>query len=335
MPATKSTIADVARRAGVSIATVSRVLNHSAPVVPEMAERVRTVIKELNYRPHTAARILATRRTDTIGLLLPEISGDYFQPMLRGVETGARQAGFDLLIHVTEPLPEGIPHRHLGEHNADGLVIFPDSIDDQEIIRLHTIGLPIVMMYQSAPEQLNIPFITIENKSGTHKIVSHFIEAHHYRRIAFLRGPEGNDDSELREKGYREAMAAHGLPVDEALIARGNFTQEDGRLAVQGWLNDGLRFEAIAAGDDDSAIGAMLALQEAGLRIPQDVAVAGFDDIPFSRYLSPPLTTIRAPIEQVGQEAVRQLACLVRGEGVEPLIVLPTELVIRQSCGCK
>jgi LacI family transcriptional regulator len=171
MAPTRPTISHVAQQAGVSIATVSRVLNGTAPVDVLKSERVRSAIEALNYVPHSAARTLASHRTDTIGLLLPVISGAFFQPMLRGVEGGASEAGFDLLIHTTQTRPEKTPHRPLREHNTDGLLVFTESLDEKELTRLHRIGFPVVLLHQAPPNSLDIPVVTIENQSGAQKIV--------------------------------------------------------------------------------------------------------------------------------------------------------------------
>jgi LacI family transcriptional regulator len=326
------TIADVARHAEVSIATVSRVLNGTTPVQPEKADRVRLAMEELQFVPRQAARVLASKRTNTIGLLLPEISGAFFSPLLKGVEAAAHEAGYDLLVHSTQQLE--ITRRRLGEHNTDGLLIFTNSLASRELHRLHNLNFPIVLLHQTPPDALDIPVIAIENKDGAAILINHLIERHGRRRIVYLRGPEGHEDSVWRERGYREALEAHKLPSDENLIASGGFDDEEAFAAIQQLLSDGLAFDAVFAGDDDAAIGAMRALKLAGRLIPQDVAVVGFDDVPFVRYLSPALTTVRAPIEQVGREAVRQLARLINGEPAEALTLLRTELVIRESCGC-
>jgi LacI family transcriptional regulator len=334
MPSSRLTIADVAQRAGVSIATVSRVLNGTAPVDTETAERVRSAIASLNYVPHAAARTLASRRTDTIGLLLPEISGAFFQPMLRGVEAGVSEAGFDLLIHTTQSRPENTPHRPLGEHNTDGLLVFTESLDAKELTRLHSVGFPVVLLHQAPPNSLNIPVVTIENQSGAQKIVEHLIKIHDSHRIVFLQGPEGHEDSTLREKGYRLALKAYGISFDPSLIMRGNFDRNTAQMAVEQILADSVTFDAVFTGDDESAIGVLLALRQAGRRVPEEIAIVGFDDSVFANALLPPLTTVHAPTEQVGKQAVRQLVRIIQGEEVESRLVLSTELTIRQSCGC-
>jgi len=330
------TIADVAHRAGVSIATVSRVLNGTAPVEKATAERVHIAITELHYHPHEAARTLARRRTDTIGLLVPEISGAFFQPLLRGVEAGAGEAGFNLLIHTTQmPLPVKVQRRPLREHNTDGLLIFTDSVDLHELDRLYSLGFPVVLLHQTPPKALNIAFVTIENQSGARKIVEHLILAHNRRRILFLQGPDGHDDSKWREKGYHDALKANGLTFDRALVAHGGFNREETRTTLERLLAERLDFDAVFAGDDDAAVGVLQALRQAGRRVPEEIAVVGFDDQVFASTLTPTLTTVRAPTEEVGRKAACLLARLIRGERTEPRLVLPTEMVIRESCGCQ
>ncbi|MBN1452150.1 MAG: LacI family DNA-binding transcriptional regulator [Anaerolineales bacterium] len=331
------TISDVAEKAGVSIATVSRVINGTTPVASETALRVQEAIKELAFVPRAAARVLASRRTETLGLLLPEIGGAFFSPLLRGIEAEAQAAGYDLLIHATSHIPHAskpVPHRPLGEHNTDGLIVFTQSIDKKELSRLYSLNFPTVLLYQSPPSPLNIPSVTIENKSGAQMIVEHLIQAHNRRRIIFLRGPEGNEDSEWRERGYREALQANGIPFDPSLVAMGGFNEEEAHVALQELLIEGVEFDAVFGGDDDTAAGVISALIHAGKRVPQDVAVVGFDDLPIARYLRPALTTVRAPIEQVGREGVRQLVRLIRGQQAEAFVLLQTEIVIRESCGC-
>jgi len=317
----------------VSPSTVSRVLNGTAIVAPGTEQRVRDAIAELNFFPHPAARQLVHQCTNTIGLLLPEISGEFFPPMLRGIEAGVREAGYDLLIHSTQD-SYSHGHRPLREHNTDGLIIFPESVDDKELQRLFNIGFPVVLLHQSAPEGANYPVVTVENKFGAEKLINHLIEIHGRRRICFLQGPEGHEDSIWRERGYREALEAHGLPFHPELVAYGGFDDQESYQAIQQWFLEGVEFDAVFAGDDDAATGVIAALRQAGRRVPEDVSVVGFDDVPFSRFVSPPLTTIRSPIEQVGREAVRLLVKCIHEEHCNPEILLPTELVIRQSCGC-
>jgi DNA-binding LacI/PurR family transcriptional regulator len=328
------TISDVAQSAGVSIATVSRVINGTSPVVEETARRVRAAIDELQFVPRTAARVLASRRTNTIGLILSEIGGAFFPLLLKGIEAETRAAGYELLIHSTQGV-----HAHqrkpLGEHNTDGLLVFTSSLEIGELRRLQGINFPLVLMHQTPPVDLNIPVITIENKDGAERLIDHLIGKHGRRRIVYLQGPEEHEDSHWRERGYREALESHGIRFDPRLIASGNFEEERACDSIRRMMDEGVEFDAVFAGDDDAAIGVYRALKTAGRIIPDDVAVVGFDDVSFARYISPALTTVRAPIEEVGREAVRRLVSLMNGGQAGTLTLMRTELVVRESCGCK
>ncbi len=335
----RATIADVARRAGVSIATVSRVMNGTAPVAEETVRSVQEAIAALHFVPQTAAQALAGRRTSTIGLLLPEIGGAFFAPLLRGVEAGAREAGYDLLVHATggyrkESISGELPHRLLGEQNTDGLLVFIDSLDHQELARLAAMAFPMVLLHQSTPPGLSIPTIKVENKNGAAHIVEHLIVVHHRRRIVFLQGRPEQEDGVWRQRGYCEALQRYNLPFDPLLVAYGDFSEGVAAQAIQHLLAKGITFDAVFSSNDDSATGVLAALRQAGLRVPEDVSVVGFDDAPFARYLSPALTTVHAPTEQVGREGVRQLVNLIRDGQADALTLLPTQLVIRNSCGC-
>jgi DNA-binding LacI/PurR family transcriptional regulator len=176
--------------------------------------------------------------------------------------------------------------------------------------------------------------VTVENKDGTRTIIDHLIEVHHCKRIAFLRGPIGNEDSNWRELGYSASLSAHGITFDPSLMIFGDFNTDRAYQSVLALMKNGSRPDAIFGGSDEGAFGAFLALNKLGIKIPDDIVVAGFDDLTLAQYLNPPLTTVHAPTEEVGRTAFRQLHRLIRKEEVEPLTLLPTELIIRQSCGC-
>lgn len=332
---TVPTIDDVARKAGVSISTVSRVLNRNVPVSEEVISKVEAAMRALRYSPRAAARNLATQRTNTIGLLLAEIVGDFFSPLLRGVESVAGKAGFDLLISTAGRRgPRNELPGPFGKHNADGLLIFAGSLTDEGVRDTHSLGVPMVLLHQSSPEGLTIPCVTIENKAAARAIVEHLIVKHGRRRILFLTGEPGNEDGHWREMGYREALTRHNLPIDSELIAPGHFDRHIAQATIEQLVRVGVAFDAVFAGDDEAAVGVYTALRAAKRRIPEDVGVVGFDDQGLAQVLEPALTTVHAPIEQVGMEAARQIIELIQHRHAEPLTLLPTTLVIRASCGC-
>lgn len=337
-PKPRPTISDVARLAGVSISTVSRVVNDTAPVSPEVAERVRGAVQMLSYTPHQAARNLAVRRTDTVGLLLPELSSNFFAPMLRGVEAAIRRTDYHLLVYSGLRSGDGLPDWRrrvpIGEHNTDGMLIFVDSLEDEEIVHNYQRDFPMVLLFRDPPPGVSVPTVMFDNRAGVQQAIEHLVMVHDRRRIVFLRGPVGNQESELREATYRESLQQHGIPYDPDLVARGGFNELLGQAAIEGLLRQGVRFDAVFAGDDDAATGVLLALRQAGLRVPENVAVVGFDDLAFSRHVNPPLTTVRAPIEQAGYLAAMKLLALLGAVEAPATMVLQVDLVIRQSCGC-
>jgi DNA-binding LacI/PurR family transcriptional regulator len=329
------TIMDVARKAGVSTATVSRVINHLQNVSNDTVRKVDDAITALHYTPNAAAQDLAKQSTHSIGLLVPEISGMFIQPLLSGIETGASNSGYDLIVQTTQnPLIRDKQRRKLAEHNTDGLLIFAGSLENEELARLSRKNFPVVLLFQTPPKGIKLPCVAIENVKGTRQLIDHLIEVHHRSRIVYLRGPERHEDSRLREQGYYDSLINHNISRDSAIISDGSFNHRTAHHSMNQILNSGIPFDAVFAGDDDAAMGVLLALREAGLNVPEDVSVVGFDDQSFSSTLVPPLTTVRAPIQDVGLISVQTLLKLMSGEDVNSHFVLPTELVLRQSCGC-
>ncbi len=327
------TIVDVASLAEVSISTVSRILNGSAYVDPEKRERIEAAIRDLGFAPKAAARALAGRRTKTLGLLVPEISDDFFVPMLRGIEGAARLAGYELLIKTTSYGGGGRGNWALGEHNTDGLLLFADSADPELVADLSVRGFPFVLLYTEPPAGMRIPSVTVENESGSAAVVSHLAAAHGRSRIVCLSGPESNHDAAARLRGYRAALESLGMAFDPGLVAPGDFSAPVAASSIRGLLRRKVAFDAVFACDDGAAMGAIGALGEAGIRVGADVSVVGFDDLAFAAHSS--LATVRAPTEEVGAHGVRILISLVDGgEGLESL-VFPTVFVPRRSCGCE
>ena len=292
-------------------------------------------MSELNYVPHAAARQLATQKAYAIGLLLTGMNHEFLLPLMGGIESMVQQEGYNLLVayrRVEDQVDVPIP---IGPHNSDGMIVFPGTLHDDEILRLHQAGFPLVLIYQTTPESSNIPSVTISNKRATRNLIDHLIEVHHRRRIIFVRGPVNNQDSQRREMGYQESLAAHGIAYDPNLIISGEYNRKVAYQSMVKFLeNEHPDFDAIFTGNDDAAIGVMNALKEKGLCIPDDISVVGFDDLELSAFLTPPLTTIKAPTECVGKTAAQHLFNLLAGQDVDLVTLLSTEVVIRRSCGC-
>jgi len=328
------TIREVARAAGVSVATVSRVLNESGPVAGETRDRIRRVAGEMRYIPNGAARSLSMRRTGTLGVLLPDLYGEFFSEVIRGLDQAAQRARFHLLLssshnnrHDIEAALQAMRGR------VDGLVVMSPHIDVDVLADNLPESLPAVML--NTPQSTSeFDTLSVDNFGGARAMVAHMAE-HGHRRIAMVHGPETNHDAQERLRGYRVALADAGIAPDAALEVEGDFTEEAGFRAVRRLLALEPRPTAIFAANDSTAIGAMSALREAGVAVPSAMAVAGFDDIPIARYLTPALSSVRVSINDLGARAMEQLVRAVEEENRHERIhqTLPTTLVIRDSCG--
>ena len=330
------TIRDVARKAGVSVATVSRYINQNVTVSPDVSKRLDDVMIELRYVPHAAARHLASRKTRVIGLLLNNLHNDFFVPLLNGVEGIVRNKGYNLIIATYHASSRNKVPPPIGPHNTDGLLVFSDGLVDDDLINLHAGGFPMVLVHRTPPPSVNIPSVTVENMEITKKLVEHLIQVHHRRRILFLRGPIHQEDSIRREIGYKSALEANGIPFDENLILSGEFERDVAFQVMNNFIEgeNPVEFDAVFTGDDDAAIGVLQSLQKHKLEVPNRVAVVGFDDLGFAPFLNPPLTTVRAPTESVGRIATERLFGLLDSQPSDEVIILPTEIIFRRSCGC-
>lgn len=331
------TIYDVARQAGVSVATVSRYLNQNGPISTGVADRLDKVMTELRYVPHAAARHLASNKTRVVGLLLNNLHNDFFVPLLNGVEAVVRQKGYNLIIATYHANSRDHRQPPIGPHNTDGLLVFSDSLMDDDLITLHKSGFPMVLVHRTPPPDVSIQSVTVENVEITKILVEHLIKVHGKSRILFLRGLLHQEDSIWREVAYKSALQANGISIDENLILNGEFDRDIAYSVMNEFLDrkEQIAFDAVFTGDDDAAIGVLKSLHEHGIRIPEDVAVVGFDDLGFASFLNPPLTTVRAPTETVGKVAAERLFGLLENHPSEEVIILPTEIVFRRSCGCK
>jgi DNA-binding LacI/PurR family transcriptional regulator len=290
---------------------------------------------ELRYVPHAAARHLASQKTRVVGLLLNNLHNDFFVPLLNGIEAVVRKHGYNLVIATYHSEGRDAPPP-IGPHNTDGLLVFSDGLTDEDLIALHDRKFPLVLVHRTPPPGLKIPSVTVENKKITVDLIDHLIKVHGKRRILFMRGPIYQEDSSWRETGYKNALAANGIPFDEALVLNGEFERDVAYKVLSNFLTDENHpsFDAVFTGDDDAAIGVLTALRDKGYRVPEDISVIGFDNLGFSSFLTPPLTTVSAPTEKVGQIATEKLFSLFEEQFLEEVTLLPTELIIRRSCGC-
>jgi len=331
------TIRQVAQKAGVSVATVSRYINRNAPISDKVMKRLAKVMTDLQYVPHTAARNLASQKTHTVGLILMKIHRDFFAPLLSGVETVVSEHNHILLVATSDPEKGDNNIVAVGAHNTDGLLIFANSLNNEQIQQLYKKKIPMILIHGSAPDGYVVPRVTVENKMATRNMMDHLIEVHDRRNIIFMRGPKKQEDSYWRETGYKESLESHGIVYDERLVLTGEFDREVAYKSLKEFLGCEQRpdFDAVFSGDDDAAIGVFQAINEAGMRIPEDVSVIGFDDFRLAPYLNPPLTTVRAPTEEVGRVAAEQLFRLLEGKEVEEITLLSTDMILRRSCGCE
>jgi LacI family transcriptional regulator len=327
-----ATIKDVAESAGVSVATVSRVLNRLDVVSEDTRQRVSEAVAELGYIPHGGARSLSTRRTQCVGAVLPDLHGEFFSELIRGIDRVARLKGQHLLLTPSHDdageLAEALRSM---QGRADGVLVMSPHLDAEVLRGNLPDSMPAVLMNTPRRGTPYSSFI-VDNYGGAAAMVRHLWSLGH-RRIAMISGPEGNFDADERLRGYVETLARLA-PRAKPQVLRGDFTEESGQRAGREIAAMRTRPEAVFACNDMMAIGCLLGLAAAGLCVPRDVALAGFDDIPAARFVNPPLTTVRVRIAKLGESAFdRLMRAIERREKDKPSQqLLRTELVVRRSC---
>jgi LacI family transcriptional regulator len=329
------TIKDVAQAAGVSVASVSRALNGHASITDDTRKHVLAVVKRMRYMPHVGARSLTTSFTNTIGVLLPDLYGEFFSEMIRGIDGAARRRGLHLMVSSLHgDADEAALAIRAMRGRVDGLLVMSPHVDADFLSDNLPEDLPIVLM-NTAAAGTQYPSISVDNYSGAHAMVAH-LAARGYRRIAFVAGPSGNFEAQERLRGYRAALAEL-VPGAAAQVYEGDFSEQSGTAVGQALLalDAASRPDALFAANDMMAIGALLALKQGGLQLPRDMALAGFDDIPIARYVSPPLTTVHVPIAELGVQALEGLVARIGQTGGAPAATqtLGAELVARASTG--
>jgi len=311
-----SKIHDVARRASVSIATVSRVLNSSEHKVnAETAEKVRQAVKELDYRPNALARALQMKKTMTIGVIIPDISNHYYAEIVRGIQSVADQEGYNIILQNTDRSQDRIVKSIylLREKIVDGIIFSGGTIDGYEpLSAFKELRDRVVVIGR---HDVNFPAIMVDNIAGATEAVQHLIDSGH-SRIGLIGWSEDSTTAKDRLSGYKSALAQNSCPFEPVLIRQGRLTPESGYQEAKVLLSQDERPTAIFAGNDQMAFGVIYAAIEMGLRVPEDLAVIGFDNIPLSAFFVPPLSTIEVPMFTLGAESMETLVSLMAGEKV-------------------
>jgi LacI family transcriptional regulator len=328
-----ATIRDVAAQAGVSVATVSRVLNGKEVVREETLRQVLDAAKALSYVPNVAARALSIRRSQTVGIVLPDVHGEFFSELIRGIDVAARGEGYHILVSGSHSdVGEMLDVLEAMRGRVDGLVVMAPDVALASLHQTLPSDLPLVLLNSTADGR---DAITIDNYGGAQAMMRHLADLGH-TRIAFVKGPAQNADARERLRGFRDAMRALGMtaPAElRSLEIAGGFTEESGHAAVLQILKIKPRPTAIFAANDSMAVGALAALSEARVPVPAAMSVTGFDDIPIARYIAPPLTTIRVDIADLGRRAFG----LLLGAIDQPAAItrrrdrIATTLVVRKS----
>lgn len=338
MPSSKrSTSQDVAKMAGVSRTTVSFVLNRleGVSISESTRERVWEAARKLNYHPNSAGRKLVSGKSNALGLVLcqsPEqVFADAFLPrVILGVEQAAMQEKFHVLLKPVEPGDTEGYARLIRENHVDGIILSGPRQDDHEIVRLHSEGVPIMLMGQLPDTEIS--FVDVNAIDGADIAVSYLLDSGHTRIGMITNAPLSYTSAQQRRAGYVNALQRKNIEVESSLIKEGNYTPASGYHAMKELLSGTVRPTAVFVASDVVAAGAILAIRRAGLRIPEDVSIVGFDDIPMAEYLDPPLTTVRLPAFGLGWAAGERLIRLIRGEELDQNgLFLESQLVIRDS----
>ncbi len=338
----RATARDVAELAGVSRTTVSFVLNDvpGMRISDETRQRVRAAVQQLSYHPNATARRMVTGRTNIIGFVLrqsaDQVFADQFLPqVLNGLSHAAKLQGYHVLIEAIPPEDEtGAYARLIRERHVDGIVMSGPRFDDEELLRFHAEGWPVVLMGQLP--NTDLMFVDVDNVGGAALATQHLIQLGH-RRIALITNAKRTYTAAAdRLAGYRQALTAAGIPYTEDLVESGDFTHQSGQVAMTRLLQRHVPFTAVFVASDTVALGALQVLRASGKRVPDDIALIGFDDVPFVELVDPPLTTIRLPAYGIGWGAAELLIRAINREDIrQPSVLLESELVVRQSCGAE
>jgi LacI family transcriptional regulator len=332
------TLKDIAEEVGLSVTTVSRALNDYADVSPQTKERIQQAAQEMGYHPHTIARKLQKRRTDTIGFVIPtagpRFSDPFFIELITGIGDEAARQEFDLLVSTCAPGDQEaqVYRRLTNGKRVDGLLLVRMRHEDERISLLTSLAAPFVVFGRS-DLPLEYPYVEVNSRRGIREITQHLIDLGHCT-LAHIAGPSDLMFGTERMQGFTEALASNGIPLDESLVVTGHLTQQSGYEAAHHLLDRERPPTAIVASNDLMAIGAMSAAQERGLIVSRDISITGFDNIPPAAHSHPPLTTVEQPVYDIGVTICRMLCQIIRGEEpVERQVVLEPKLAMRRSTG--
>src|SRR4029453_12207956 len=325
-------IAEIARRASVSMATVSRTINQSGPVKAATARKVWRAVAELNYYPNSHARALVSGRSRLLGLIVSDITNPFFPELIRSFEALAIQQQYDLLLTSTDYQTSRMTVclRRMLERKVDGVAIMTSEMDLGLIRELSRRGVPIVFMDvgQMGPRMSHV---SIDYGNGVQQAVAHLVELGH-KHMAFISGPLDLHSARTRRQAFLDGVRQHGLLPERRLVREGTHTADGGHKAMVSLLRLTRRPTAVVASNDWTAIGALRAIHAAGLRVPEDISLVGFDDIPLASYTNPALTTVRMSAAGVGATAFQALFQLIGGERLEgDVYQVATKLIVRES----
>ena len=325
------TIYQVAERAGVSLSTVSRVLNGKASVNKVLRERVEKAVEELNYRPNSVARSLANSRTDSIGVLVPELNAPFFGDLMQAVESTLRAADKHVIITVGQNCLETEIDavEFLISRNCDALIMHAEALSDEYLLQLNQSKLPIALVNRQV-EGLSEACTTLDNEKGGYLATRHLLELGH-KNIAYISGPIEKRDAKLRLEGHNRALSDAGVSANSELIFEGNYTEEDGKLGLLELMARDLPFTALVCANDWMASGAISCARDLGMSLPHDLSIVGFDDVVFAHHVFPRLTTVSNPVANMAEMSAKYILNKVYGQAYDVQLSFEPTLILRES----
>ena len=325
------TIYQVAERAGVSLSTVSRVLNGKASVNKVLKERVEKAVKELNYRPNSVARSLANNRTDSVGVLVPELNAPFFGDLMQAVESTLRAADKHVIISVGRNCLETEKDavEFLISRNCDALIMHAEALSDEYLLELNQSKLPVALVNRQV-EGLPEACTSLDNEKGGYLATRHLLELGH-KDIAYISGPTDKCDASLRLEGHKRALSEAGLPINPQLIFNGDYSEEDGKIGLLELMARDMPFTALVCANDWMASGAISCARDLGMSLPQDLSIVGFDDVVFAHHVFPRLTTVSNPIAEMAEMSAKYILNKVYGQANNVQLYFEPSLVVRES----